>query len=90
MHLRLKMPPKSKILAKARARLASFGVEIVTEPTGQLVIYNGGRLNNISSCQIEQFIRAAVKLPNLPVKIFLPKKSYSIVELADFRLIKPL
>jgi hypothetical protein len=82
------MPPKSKIVAKARARLASFGVEIVTEPTGQLVIYNGGRLNNISSCQIEQFIREAVELPNLPVKIFLPKKSYSIVELGDFRLIK--
>lgn len=84
------MPPKSKILAKARARLASFGVEIVNQPTGRLVIYNGGRLNNISSSQIEQFIRSVVQLPYLPIKIFLPKKSYSIVELDDFRWIEPV
>ena len=79
------MPPKSKIIAKARARLTSFGVEIVKEPTGQVVIFNGGRLNNISKSKIESFIRKATEMANLQMKVFMPKKSYSIVELQDKR-----
>ncbi|CAG5102193.1 Oidioi.mRNA.OKI2018_I69.chr1.g186.t1.cds [Oikopleura dioica] len=77
------MPPKSKIFAKARARLTSFGVEVVKEPTGQVVIFNGGRLNNISKSKIESFIRTATEMANLQMKVFMPKKSYSIVELQD-------
>ena len=76
------MAPFRKVLARARAKLTSFNLEVDTQSTDGLVaIYNGGTLNNISRTDLTSFI---VKVANLKssdeIQLFMPKKSYAIVK----------
>ena len=76
------MAPFRKILARAQARLKSFGLEI-TESASEgnfVVLYNAGALNNISKSAIENFVAQSL---GSKAKIFLPKKSYAILQFEE-------
>ena len=81
------MAPFRKVLARAQARLKSFGLEISDSASeGNFVaLYNGGALNNISKSAIENFVDQSV---GAKIQIFLPKKSYAILEFGDRKLME--
>ena len=68
----LRMAPFRKILARAQARLKSFGLEISDSVSegNFVVLYNAGALNNISKSAIENFVAQSL---GSKAKIFLPK-----------------
>ena len=76
------MAPFRKILARAQARLKSFGLEIAESASegNFVVLYNAGALNNISKSAIENFVAQSL---GSKAKIFLPKKSYAILQFEE-------
>jgi len=72
------MAPFRKVLSRARARLAGFGLEPRDTPTHFIAIFNGGVLNNISQNILQTFISKISKSSNF--QLFMPKKSYAIAK----------